>query len=278
MAECRNGFPGCKNFVTNRTMLAFSKPRCGTGGGNSRIRHFGMPEGRGENGLTYRAGLCLGAGCSRTVGMAVCGDFVLFSAKLHITNRAVYYRIKRSLICTGRRNIVFNNCFRRSMPKSSNGFLCGKNRITYRAILTFGKPRCGAGGCHGRFNGLCMAESRNNVLRHKNFIANRAVFAFGKPGCGTGWRNSGIDRCGVAEGGKFCICCIITHCAVFICFPTTVFAICRLCIYLNKGVTAFFNFFLRCQNFSAYSAFASFGKPRCGAGGFFCRHNNRCVL
>ena len=134
-----------------------------------------------------------------------------------------------------------------SVTECGYNFLLNDNFTTNRAVFTFGKACCSAGGCNccvdyfgmtlcfdyffitvtastgvnnltcfgasciGCFWCVGMTECGHNFLLNENFTANRAMFTFGKAGCSAGGRNRCVDYFGMAGCG-FCFgLCIFTN-------------------------------------------------------------------
>ena len=90
-----------------------------------------------------------------------------------------------------------------------NGFLCYKNCVTYRAVLSLGKTRFGTGRLHCLIYNLGVSESVNNLLCYKHFFTDGAVLAFSKSCFGTVRRYCLIYNLGVSESVG-----VVTHVAI----------------------------------------------------------------
>ena len=92
------------------------------------------------------------------------------------------------------------------MSVCPNCFLCNKNFVTNRALLTFGKTGRGTSSINCGNSFFCMIYHRNYCLSNKNFVTNRAVLTFSKTCCCASSRNSRINNLGVTKSVNCCLC------------------------------------------------------------------------
>ena len=76
------------------------------------------------------------------------------------------------------------------------------NCITYRAMLTLGKSRCGTSGFDGIVDDLGMSLCGNSLLSHKNSITYRTTLTLGQACFGTSRRNGVINDLSVTVSGN----------------------------------------------------------------------------
>ena len=141
MSLCGNYFLLNENFATYGAVLTFGLTGIYTISCNSLVNNLGVSKLFNRN---------------------------CFSADLCATYGALNYAFVRACSLTGCSYFIFFNCFSRSVSKSINFFLCNKNFVTYRTMLTFGKTGCFTLGSNSCVNNLGMScerkgHSRNNV-------------------------------------------------------------------------------------------------------------------
>ena len=79
-----------------------------------------------------------------------------------------------------------------------NDFLCNKNGVTYRTVLTFGKTCFSAGWSYSLIDNFGMTVSLNDFLCQKNRVTYGAMLSFCKSCFGTGGSDCFVDHFGMA--------------------------------------------------------------------------------